>query len=341
MPRPVVPIRASEFCASRARSSSPCRGRISGRVLGDHQVLGGHRHPLPRQPLDLGQQRPGVQHHAVADHAELARPHDARGQRRQLVGHPVDHQRMAGVVPALKPGDHIGPLAQPVDDLALALVAPLGADDDDVCHAIPRNVQAGPGISGTAQARKAELAAGSGAVALSAGMEDEMNDDQTAIRDLVQRWADATRSGDIGAISGMMTEDALFHVAGRDPFDAEAFRASAEKQRAAGMKIESTRRGAGREGCRRHGVRPDPAGRDDDAAGGRADPPAGVHADDLPARSGPAMAAVARRQPASAAEVIAAAGWTGLRACRRIAPTDRRGTWVSSSGGCSPSCWSR
>jgi hypothetical protein len=37
-------------------------------------------------------------------------------------------------VPALKAADHIGPLAQPIDDLSLALVAPLRADDHDICH---------------------------------------------------------------------------------------------------------------------------------------------------------------------------------------------------------------
>jgi Asp-tRNA(Asn)/Glu-tRNA(Gln) amidotransferase A subunit family amidase len=52
----------------------------------------------------------------------------------QLVDLAVDHQRMAGVVPALKATDHVGPLAEPIDDLALALVAPLRADDHDICH---------------------------------------------------------------------------------------------------------------------------------------------------------------------------------------------------------------
>ena len=107
------------------------------RVLGDHQVLGPDRHPLPAQLLDLAEQRPGVEHHAVADDAELARPHDARGQQRQLVDRAVDDQRMPGIVPALEARDHVGPLAQPVDDLALALVAPLRADDHHVAHAGP------------------------------------------------------------------------------------------------------------------------------------------------------------------------------------------------------------
>src|SRR5258708_9473342 len=51
-----------------------------------------------------------------------------------------DHQRVAGVVAALEAHHALRAVGQPVDDLALALVAPLGADDDDVarahCHAL-------------------------------------------------------------------------------------------------------------------------------------------------------------------------------------------------------------
>jgi hypothetical protein len=39
---------------------------------------------------------------------------------------------MARVVAALEADDALRALRQPVDDLALALIAPLGADDDDV-----------------------------------------------------------------------------------------------------------------------------------------------------------------------------------------------------------------
>ena len=52
----------------------------------------------------------------------------------QLVDLAADDQRMAGIVAALKARDHVRALAQPVDNLALAFVAPLGADHDDVRH---------------------------------------------------------------------------------------------------------------------------------------------------------------------------------------------------------------
>ena len=43
----------------------------------------------------------------------------------------VDHQRVAGVVAALETRHRRGVLGQQIDQLALALIAPLGADDDD------------------------------------------------------------------------------------------------------------------------------------------------------------------------------------------------------------------
>jgi len=41
---------------------------------------------------------------------------------------------MAGIMPALETHHDIGALRQPIDDLALAFVAPLGADDHDIGH---------------------------------------------------------------------------------------------------------------------------------------------------------------------------------------------------------------
>ena len=41
---------------------------------------------------------------------------------------------MPGIMAALETGDHIGPFGKPIDDLALALVAPLRADDGNVSH---------------------------------------------------------------------------------------------------------------------------------------------------------------------------------------------------------------
>ena len=103
-------------------------------VLGDPQVLAADREPLLREALDLGDERMRIEHDAVADDAELAGPHDAGGQKRELVDLAADHEGVAGIVPALEAHDHVGLLGEPVDDLALAFVAPLGAHDDHVRH---------------------------------------------------------------------------------------------------------------------------------------------------------------------------------------------------------------
>ena len=59
------------------------------------------------------------------------------GKQRKLVGLVADDERVAGIVAALEADDEIGAAGQPVDDLALALVAPLAADHGYVRH-MPR-----------------------------------------------------------------------------------------------------------------------------------------------------------------------------------------------------------
>ncbi len=102
-------------------------------VVGQHQPFRGDLDALLAQPADLVEQVPRIDHHAVADHRQLALD-QARGQQRQLVDVVAHHQGVAGVVPALEADHHVGTVRQPVDDLALALVAPLGADHGDVGH---------------------------------------------------------------------------------------------------------------------------------------------------------------------------------------------------------------
>ena len=104
-----------------------------GGIFGDAQRLGAHRHALPGELIHFDDEMVRIDDDAVADDAELA-PHHARGQQRQFVADAVDHQRVAGIVTALIAHHHVGALAQPVHDLAFALVAPLGADHDDIRH---------------------------------------------------------------------------------------------------------------------------------------------------------------------------------------------------------------
>ena len=104
------------------------------RVLGDPQVFAADRDSKLFNTRDLVSERPWVDHDAIADHGKLVLAHDTGGKQRELVGRTVDYQRMAGIVAALKAHHHIGALGKPIDNLALAFVAPLGADDHDVGH---------------------------------------------------------------------------------------------------------------------------------------------------------------------------------------------------------------
>ena len=112
----------------------PVQRQDQRRVLGDLEIVGRDLDALPFEDGDLLDEVVGVDDDAVADDRELARPHDARGQQREFVHLAVDDERVAGVVAALKADDDIGLNRQPVDDLALTLIAPLGADDDDIGH---------------------------------------------------------------------------------------------------------------------------------------------------------------------------------------------------------------
>jgi uncharacterized protein (TIGR02246 family) len=54
-----------------------------------------------------------------------------------------------------------------------------------------------------------------------------MNADELAIRDLVARWLESTRAGDVDAVLELMAPDVIFLVAGQPPMQGrEAFAAS-------------------------------------------------------------------------------------------------------------------
>ena len=58
-----------------------------------------------------------------------------------------------------------------------------------------------------------------------------MSDDERAIRELIETWMAASRSGDIGTVLNLMTDDVVFMTPGRDPFDKEEFRAASGAMR--------------------------------------------------------------------------------------------------------------
>ena len=115
-------------------------GVVEHQVVGHDQVRVGADpqaadvDPVGPQVVDLLGQHARVDDHAVADHAQLAGVEDAAGDQVELPRLPLAHDRVAGVVAALEADDDLGALGEQVDDLALALIAPLGADDADSRH---------------------------------------------------------------------------------------------------------------------------------------------------------------------------------------------------------------
>jgi uncharacterized protein (TIGR02246 family) len=55
-----------------------------------------------------------------------------------------------------------------------------------------------------------------------------MTDDERAIRDLVATWMAASKAGDIETVLGLMADDVVFMVPGREPFGREAFAAASQ-----------------------------------------------------------------------------------------------------------------
>ncbi|MDX8460457.1 SgcJ/EcaC family oxidoreductase [Mesorhizobium humile] len=53
-----------------------------------------------------------------------------------------------------------------------------------------------------------------------------MTEDEAAIRQVVETWMTASRKGDLETVLGLMTEDVVFMVPGKEPFGKEAFAAA-------------------------------------------------------------------------------------------------------------------
>ena len=58
-----------------------------------------------------------------------------------------------------------------------------------------------------------------------------MENDEQAIRNVVDRWLAATRAGDLDTVLTLMTDDVLFIVPGQEPFGKAAFAANSETMR--------------------------------------------------------------------------------------------------------------
>ncbi len=78
-----------------------------GDILSDAQIVRRDRDTLAAQLVDLGDERLRVEHHAIADHRQLGRPHHAGRQQRELVGVAIDDKRVAGIMAALKANNDV------------------------------------------------------------------------------------------------------------------------------------------------------------------------------------------------------------------------------------------
>jgi uncharacterized protein (TIGR02246 family) len=65
-----------------------------------------------------------------------------------------------------------------------------------------------------------------------------MTDDERAIRELVATWMAASQSGDAATVLGLMADDVVFMVPGREPFGKEAFAAASQSMK--GVRFEGS-----------------------------------------------------------------------------------------------------
>src|ERR1700730_13899388 len=110
------------------------QGEDQRHVLGDLQIVWRDLDALSCELGDFICKMMRIEDDAIADDREFSGPHYPSGQQRELIDIVVDDERMPGIVAALEAHHDIGLERQPIDDLALAFVAPLGADHHHIRH---------------------------------------------------------------------------------------------------------------------------------------------------------------------------------------------------------------
>ena len=157
-PRHLVGVGRADAAAGRAepRLAQEALGHlVDGPVVGRDDVRAGADQqprrvdPALLEPVDLAEEDREVDDDAVADDGYDTRREDARGQQVQRVLLVADHDGVPGVVAAVVLDDVVDRGAHQVGRLALALVAPLGAEQHDGRHGVhlPRTTGAA-GCSG-------------------------------------------------------------------------------------------------------------------------------------------------------------------------------------------------
>ena len=134
--RPDAAPRGADLRAGEARLGRAVEGDVVGhddvRRAADADARGVDA--ALREHVHLADERARVDHDAVADDGRDVRVEHAAGHEVQLEDLVADDDGVAGVVAALVAHDHVDRLGEQVHGLALALVAPLQADDDAGRH---------------------------------------------------------------------------------------------------------------------------------------------------------------------------------------------------------------
>ena len=65
-----------------------------------------------------------------------------------------------------------------------------------------------------------------------------MTDDERAIRELVATWMAVSQAGDVATVLGLIADDVVFMVPGREPFGKEAFAAASQAMK--DMRLEGS-----------------------------------------------------------------------------------------------------
>jgi uncharacterized protein (TIGR02246 family) len=66
-----------------------------------------------------------------------------------------------------------------------------------------------------------------------------MNDDERAIREVIDTWLAASAAGDTAKVLSLMADDVVFMVVGREPFGKKEFAASAQAMEGVAMQAKS------------------------------------------------------------------------------------------------------
>ena len=104
-------------------------GKNNLRAIRDEEIAI-HLHAGGAQGSDFLQKGQRIDHHAIADHAGALRPQNAAGHELQNEFLSVDDDGVSGIVAAGVARHDRKCLGEYVDNLALALVAPLGSNND-------------------------------------------------------------------------------------------------------------------------------------------------------------------------------------------------------------------